>query len=302
MFSIGQEEKGPKSDFGPSHGLPSKWLLLFCRPTGVVSANTPSRRRSCSPCCACCAARTGPSAKPQCGCANTGNCAAGWNGGACRITRRCTVSWSGGTKRKSIRRWGKQPAAWEPGAVAAEPAWPWTPPDWRQARSAPSWCGAGILTPGNRCPGGTGWNGGWRSLWIVHCCCPRRLAGVPGTIAPTCPPGWRPPTKWSPSEWCWPMRSWTGNGTMLISVSNSMPAASSRPSGARRLGASTECEPQCGTPFLGGNRLGEPWSKLYSLPWNANSPPAHRAAVCLCNSAQPCCWAWPTTSTGSSRR
>ena len=44
-------------------------------------------------------------------------------------------------------------------ARAAGPVSPWTPPDWRQARSAPSWCGAGILTPGNRCPGGMGGNG-----------------------------------------------------------------------------------------------------------------------------------------------
>ena len=50
----------------------------------------------------------------------------------------------------SIRRWAKPPAAWEPWAVAAEPEWPWTPPDWRQARSARFLCGAGIITPGSQ--------------------------------------------------------------------------------------------------------------------------------------------------------
>ncbi|MBI1956699.1 MAG: hypothetical protein HYS38_09925 [Acidobacteria bacterium] len=51
-FSARQEGTWPKSVFGPSHELPWKWLLLFCRRTEVVLANTSSRSRSCWPCCA----------------------------------------------------------------------------------------------------------------------------------------------------------------------------------------------------------------------------------------------------------
>jgi transposase-like protein DUF772 len=91
---------------------------------------------------------------------------------------------------------------------------------------------------------------------------------------------WRRPIKWRPSEWCWPMRSLTVNETILLSVSSSMPGASSRPSAGRRVGASTGCEPKCGTPFPAGNMLDEPWSRPSSPPSSANFPPEHREEVC----------------------
>ena len=90
---------------------PGMWPTPFCRPSGVVSANTHSRSRSCWPFSVGCARKTGPSEKPNCGCASLSSGVPCCACRACRTTptvyrlvRRLPDATLDNVLRESVRR------------------------------------------------------------------------------------------------------------------------------------------------------------------------------------------------------